>query len=227
MLPILISLFLALQTAPPQQSPAPKPAAPPAYRDAKLDLTYAYPPDFQAADLSGQIMDAAGQELQKQSGSDSDKEATKKAMGCVSIPFTATHKTGENDAEVIVMISLDFGCLGIPPTVDVLKPMAESTLTQGLQKIGQATFVPTVNYKLDGHEAVFAQGSVANTNNGKAAYSGVACTLLEHNAICWVMMTSAKARLPVLFSTAVTLSKGSATPIVPAALVPEQTTPKN
>ncbi len=189
------------------------PSAPPAldtYHDDGLRFTFSYPASFKRQPDELSALGKAASE---------SPETLQPALRCTSTPLIAVNKPGPAQVELIMILRLDFGCMGRNVGPEVLEPMAVGSIRQGLRKIGPPILTKPVAYVLDGHEAVFVQASAPDASDGIPGHAGVACVLLVNTVACWSALTAYPSHLPQLFAATVSFDQRVAHPIVPAELI--------
>ena len=179
------------------------------FHDTLLHYTITYPTTLTAADVGKEIMDKAT--------SETNDDAKKKAMGCISTPLIAMRQT--DDFAMLMIIRMDLECLGAPATSSVLQPLAQSSLQQGLLKLGLATVGTPTPYKLDGHDAVYLRGTVTDTAGKDKAFGAASCALVEKSAVCWEAIATDKAMVSTLSATAINFDGHASQPLVPADVI--------
>ena len=177
--------------------------------DDALHFTISYPTTLTASNMGGEIMDKAK--------SETNDDARKKAMGCVSTPLIALRQT--DDFAMLMILRMDLTCLGIPPTSSVLQPLAQSSLQQGLLKLGLATVGTPAPYKLDGHDAVYLRGTVTDAAGKDKAYGAASCALVEKSAVCWEAIAVDKSMVSTLSGTPMNFDGHASQPLVPADVI--------
>ena len=181
-----------------------------AYHDDVLHYTLTYPVALTASSETDDVMDKAKGET--------NNEAMKKAMGCISTPLMALRQT--DDFALLMIVRMDLECLGAPTaTSSVLVPMAQSSLQQGLLRLGLATVGTATPYKLDGHDAVYLRGTVTDNAGKDKAFGAAACALVEKTAVCWEAIASDKAMVSTLSATPINFDGHASQPLVPANVI--------
>ncbi len=201
---ILLASTLLLVLNPPPQAPTAT------YRDPALNLTFTYPADFVDASVATPPAPA----------STGHAGGSTSATACLSTPLFATRSAGKDQEEMLTLNRVDVGCMGAKPTPAFLLTTARNSLEAALKSAGTPTLLPPATYQLDGHDAVFIQGSTPAAKDTDALYGGVACILIQNPVhsivLCSAALTAFPSHLPPLFATPVTVAGRPPVPFVPA-----------
>ena len=179
------------------------------YHDDVLHFTLTYPSALAASDVTKDVMDKAKAET--------NNDAQKNAMNCISTPLMAMRQT--NDFAMLMILRMDLDCLKAPISASILQPLAQSSLQQGLLRLGLATIGTPVPYKLDGHDAVYLRGTVTDAAGKEMAYGAAACAVVDKTAVCWEAVAVDKAMVSTLSGTTLNFDGHASQPLVPADLI--------
>jgi hypothetical protein len=179
------------------------------FHDDVLHYTLTYPSTLVPANVASEIMDKAKAET--------NNADMQKAIGCITTPLVAVRQT--DDFAMMMVIRMNLECLGAPATTSVLQPMAQSSLQQGLMRLGLATVGTPTPYKLDGHDAVYIRGTVTDTGGKDKAFGAASCTLVDKTAVCFEAIATDKATVSSLSATSMNFDQHAPQPLVPADVI--------
>ena len=194
--------LLLLQTAP-------IPPTSRTFHDDGLHLTFTYPDGFVPGDTSKEITDAL---------KTPDRDGFP-SIPCITTPLFAIHHIATHQDELLLMLRLDFGCMGRQVGPEILPNIATNALKQGLTHVGQPILAKPVPYSLGKYDAVLVQGTAPDTHDGIPGHAAAACTLVVNTVLCWEVITAYPSHIAPLLASTVAFDKAAANPIVPAALI--------
>ena len=207
----LLTTTLCAQTS--IQTTAPAPAS---YRDAALGFNYSYPADLQP---STQLSEAVAHGM---AGDPKDPDHDLWAK-CLAVPLAVAKGLDQPSGGtfgMLVLFRVNHGCMGVSKSFDRLGEMAQM-LIGILKGFGHPLTEDAHPYKLDGHEAWLAQGSVAAKALGPDInlHAASTCALVAGNSVCWLLIDSDHKRMPALVASPVTFDGHAPTPLIPRDLL--------
>lgn len=179
------------------------------YHDDALHFTLTYPASLTASSAVAEVVELSKKEMKS--------DAAKKALSCITAPLMALRET--NDFALIMVMRMDLECLNVPPAAGILSTLAQSSLRQGLARLGLSTVTATTGYKLDNHDAVFLRGAVTDEDGKETAHGAAVCSLVEKTIVCWEVVAINKGNVTSLIASPVGFDGHPAQPLVPAEVI--------
>lgn len=179
------------------------------YHDDALHFTLTYPATLTPSNAVTQVVEQSKKEMKT--------DAEKKALGCISTPLMALRET--NDFALIMVMRMDLACLNVPPATGILSTLAQTSLRQGLARLGLSTVSAPTSYKLDNHDAVFLRGAVTDEDGKETAHGAAVCSLVEKSAVCWEVVAIDKGNVTSLLASPVGFDGHPPQPLVPADVI--------
>ena len=206
---LAFALVAALQTATPLGPAAKASTAPTPVRVADLHLTYDVP--------TGLAMDPGLLAAALKEESDNAQGIAKTAMACVRSPVMAADPT--DNFRMVVLVEIDFTCLGQPATEDALSEVATSTLKESLHRFGDGVLTAPVKYKVGDMPAAFVRGSVKSDKFSTTFYGSTTCVLVDKRKMgCWEFVALKPGDVDTLGAVPVHFDGHEAVALVPAAV---------
>jgi hypothetical protein len=127
---------------------------------------------------------------------------TKAAMACVTSPVVAADPT--ENFRMIVLVQIDFACIGQPATEEALSTVVTSTLTESLHRVGDGVVTAPVRYKVGDYPAAFVRGSVKSDKFSTTFQGSASCVLIDKSKVgCWEFIALSPAAVDALAATPV------------------------
>lgn len=176
------------------------------YRDSTLHFSFNYPSDMKNVAVQGAIDDlASGQ-------SDPEK---KKAYSCVTAPLAAMRRVDALFDEVL-LLRLDLDCLRQTVSAKDLSDFTHGVIKTSLVKHGTPVLESESVRTLADHPAYLIRVHVDESEKvpGQILYVTSLCTLVEHSAVCWQVLSYSAFTRQQLSSSTVTFDGQAPVPLV-------------